>query len=641
MLIDAMNILIVDDNPDDVFVAKRYIKKGFSGAELAIDDAGSFSEIESHFEKSRYDLLIIDYHLGEFTGLEIMRKIRQSGRHLPIILLTGQGDEMVAVRALKEGASDYLQKKTLSTEILCNSIRHSVTLFQTETLRKKTEKALKRSEEKYRVMVDTTTEGYWLLDLDLKTVDVNASLCRMLGYSRKDFLQKNLNELIQDERCIPFKGALKSVMTTEQKVFETVLKTKAAQALYVIFNATSLRDSSGKTLQIFAFVTDISKMKEAEDTLLKSNQALKVIDQMKSDFLSYASHELRTPLTSIANAINILEKGKAGPLNETQGRFIQMASRNIDRLTILVNDVLDLSKMEAGKLEIKATELNLSGMMQHVITLYEAQALEVGMQFEANMMADSPTVYADSARIEQVLCNLLSNALKFTPAGGRVVLRTDADEKWLTVSVSDTGPGLSVADQSRVFERFYQVGDVLNKTIQGTGLGLSISKELVERHGGQIAIESEVGKGCRFFFTLPIFSQKAVEMAALESGIRFYKKEFMFSLLIIELRSELSLDEDVQQGQIPELFVALVKKSLQRPADLMIVQPLSGRIICLLPHTSHTDAIPVKQRLQHTFSTLKPINQVSVANILGPVFCPVDGETGRDLIAKAHSHASQ
>lgn len=638
MFFASIKILIVDDNPDDVFIATRYIKKGFSGVTLTIDDAGSFSALETRLDVSAYDLFLIDYHLGEYTGLEVMKKIRTRGIQSPMILLTGQGDEVVAVTAMKEGAWDYLKKKTLSVDVLCNTIRHAMEFARAEVLRKKTEKSLKESEEKYRTMINTTTEGFWLLDLNFKTLDLNESLCKMLQYTRKEILSSPAETLITEEKRIAFKGALESIIVHGEKVFETILKPKNAHSIHAIFNATSIRNRMGVPVKIFAFVTDISKMKEAEETLKKSNKALKVIDQMKSDFLSYASHELRTPLTSIRNAVSILEKGKAGPFNKTQERFIKIASRNIDRLANLVNDVLDLSKIEAGKLEIKPSELALGALMENVTALFQSQALERGTQFELEIAQNLPSVYADSDRIEQVLCNLLSNALKFTPKGGRVLLSAQTEGEWVTVCVSDTGPGLSPEDQTRVFDRFYQVGDVLNKSIQGTGLGLSIAKELVERHGGRISVVSESGQGCCFFFSLPVCSGRAIDMAALENAIRPYKKGSMFSLVLLVFDPEIFSHRDGSPSDSYDHILDLVLKALQRDSDLFIAQPSFARIVCLLPGTSSLNAVTVRERLTQYFS-LSPLSiqdiKIPIPMIMNPVSYPQDGETGKELIEKA------
>ncbi len=632
--------LIVDDDPDDAFLTRRCIKKGFPEATLVIDHAQTLSEVESLAEKQVYDLWFLDYHLGEYTGLEVMRTMRARGFKCPMILLTGQGDEGIAVAAMKEGASDYLQKRKLSPEIVFKTMSHALELYQTEVRRKETEKALKRSEEKYRTIIDTTTEGYWAFDPDLKTIDLNASLCRMLGYSREEILRLKPDELIEKKRKIPFKGAMNSVLSESHKVFETVLKAKDGKSLHTLFNATSIRSRSGKVLQIFAFLTDINRQKEAEETLKKGNEALKKVDLMKSDFVSNVSHELRTPLTSIKNAIAILAGGKAGPLNETQDRFLKMASRNIDRLAALLNDVLDLSKLEAGKVENRPSELKLSKLIGQVTTLFQDQAMEKSLQFETDAGQKLPAVYADADRVEQVLCNLLSNAFKFTPRGGRVSLSVNEETGWVKICVSDTGPGLSPEDQERVFERFYQVGDSLGQTIQGTGLGLAIARELVMIQGGDMGVQSEIGEGCRFFFTLPVFSKQAIEMALLEKIIRAFPRDSVFSLIVVALQPEKYDHEASSERAVINQTGDCIREILREDADLIIAQPLFSRVLCLLPDTHKGSAMRVVERLAQRLSRHEVFAKQGLPDIMGPVVYPAEGETGKALIFSATSISS-
>lgn len=643
MPIESIKIMIVDDEADDAFITTRCIKKGLQCADLSIDHAGSFSELEARLERSAYDLFLIDYHLGEFTGLEVMRVIRRRGIKAPMVLLTGQGDERVAVAAMKAGASDYLSKETLSPEILSNTIRYSMELFQAEALRYKTEKSLKRSEEKYRTIINTTTEGYWAFDPDLRTIDLNASLCLMLGYSREEILALRPDKLIEKKRRIPFKGAMKSILSSHHKSFETVLKTKDGQSLHTLFNATSIRSRKGKILQVFAFVTDISRQKEAEETLKRANESLKKLDLMKSDFVSNVSHELRTPLTSIKNAITILAKGKAGALNETQEGFLKMAARNIDRLAELLNDVLDLSKLEAGKVENRPSELKLSKLLQNITLLFKDQAKEKGLQFEVGTGQNLPPVYADADRVEQVLCNLLSNAMKFTHGGGRVSLSLVEEEGWLTICVSDTGPGLSSKDQERVFERFYQVGDSLGQTLQGTGLGLSIARELVTMQGGTMGVQSEIGQGCRFFFTLPVFSKQAVEMAALEKVIRAFPKDSIFSLVLVAVHSVKSDQGNTSEHEITHQIGDMIRQILREDDDLIIAQSAFGRILCLLPDTPKIAAMRVVERLEERLALKRIVLQggrIVHPEVFNPLAYPADGTTGKSLIVSATSRKS-
>ncbi len=635
MGIKSLKIMIVDDEQDDAVLTTRYLKKGFPNVNLTINHATTLAELENTPKLSRYDLFLIDYHLGKHTGLEVMKRLKKLEVSSPVILLTGLGDERVAVNAMKEGARDYLKKETLSSEILCNSIRYSINLFRAEKRREKAERKLTRNEDKYRTIIDTTTEGYWLFDLNLRTIDLNAALCNMLGYTREEMLKIKPDAIVQKEKQMSFQKALDSTLSTSQKVFESTLITKSGKTLHTIINATVLRNRSGIPRQIFTLITDINKQKAMETALKKANEALKKVDMMKSDFVANVSHELRTPLTSIKNAIGILIKGKTGPFNEKQEHFLKMAVRNIDRLASLTNEVLDLSKLEARKINIQPVAFQISPLIEGITHLFQVQAKEKEIRLNADFTQVLPTIYADPNRVEQVLCNLLSNALKFTPKNGQVVLSLNVTSKWVTIDIADTGPGLLPEDQIRVFERFYQVGDSLGQPIQGTGLGLSIAKELVEMQGGTLEVESQLGKGSRFYFKLPVYSDEAIEMAKLEETIRSLQKSSIFSLIVISIQSGKINTTKIQDKNILRQVTDSVRRILRLDSDLVLTQLSLGQIICLLPETSKADAAVVKNRLQrflnlyHCFDkeddTLLPV-------FTEPVSYPEDGETGRELI---------
>lgn len=386
----------------------------------------------------------------------------------------------------------------------------------------------------------------------------------------------------------------------------------------------------------------------AKETLEKANEELKRLNQMKSDFISIASHELRTPLTSIKNAVDLLANGKAGALNETQERFVAMAARNIGRLANIVNGLLDLSKIEAGKVEFRFSQVDLSSVIEHVIGTFKPQADAKSLRLEMDCTEGLPRVYADPERIEQVLCNLVSNALESTPEGGRIVLAAQGVQGAVEVSVVDSGIGISPYEQKRIFDRFFQAGDSLTRTSKGTGLGLSIAKQLIEAHAGKMSVESEVGKGSRFFFTLPVYSSQAVEMSAFEAEIRQYRSYPTFSILLVKLNEDGPLGRH-PPGTEPHLqflsqLVTVVCKFLPRVSDTIMPQPASGRLMIVLPETPKRGGMEVKRKLERAFSENPLVFEgvpARVPTILGPATFPEDGATGRELIASVAQSAGQ
>jgi signal transduction histidine kinase len=230
------------------------------------------------------------------------------------------------------------------------------------------------------------------------------------------------------------------------------------------------------------------------------NRLLTRINELKSEFLASMSHELRTPLTAILGFSNLLADGTAGPLNAEQSRFVQHVVNASHHLLGLINDVLDLSKMEAGHMILNREAFAFATVLREVLATIRplAQVKQIELVAEGDLDAD---IYADRVRAKQILYNLLSNAIKFTPNTGCVSVQAAVLPPSLEISVSDTGIGIPIEEQDAIFEKFHQVGA---HSSQGTGLGLAITRRLVEQHGGSISVNSVPGQGSRFTFTLAL-----------------------------------------------------------------------------------------------------------------------------------------
>lgn len=255
----------------------------------------------------------------------------------------------------------------------------------------------------------------------------------------------------------------------------------------------------------------------------ETNHKLEKLERLKSEFISIVSHELRTPLTAIKNSLDILSGGKCGEINEAGKKFLNMAQRNVQRLAGIINDLLDLSKIEAGKMDYHFTNMNIHSVIDYVKLSLSGVAKEKGLNLIAEETQDLPEIYADSQRLEQVLTNLVSNAIKFTPEGKTITIRShmaDASQinahecfkedlkklsgKYIVVCVEDQGIGIAEKDLLRAFDKFAQIENSLSRKVGGSGLGLPIAKQLLEAHNGAIWCDSELEKGSRFYFAIPV-----------------------------------------------------------------------------------------------------------------------------------------
>jgi signal transduction histidine kinase len=238
--------------------------------------------------------------------------------------------------------------------------------------------------------------------------------------------------------------------------------------------------------------------------LSKANVRLEELSQLKSHFLANMSHELRTPLNSILGFSEVLQDKMFGALNEKQEQYVNYVMESGQHLLSLINDILDLSKIEAGKIEIELAELRIGDLLKDSLTMVKEMALKHGIELGLKLEDEIPEIFADERKVKQIVFNLLSNAVKFTPDGGRVGIEAVKEQEDIRVTVWDTGIGIKEEDKGKLFKEFQQLDSGANKRYQGTGLGLALSKRLVEMHGGRIWVESEPGKGSRFSFTLPI-----------------------------------------------------------------------------------------------------------------------------------------
>lgn len=236
--------------------------------------------------------------------------------------------------------------------------------------------------------------------------------------------------------------------------------------------------------------------------VISNMEQLKTLDQAKSEFLSIASHELRTPLTSIKGSLSLMRSGLVGQMNEMADNLLTIAENETDRLIRLINDILDLAKIEAQKLSLNQEWLPLNNLVNVSLQSLQGLASQAGVELKADPIPPV-NVYMDQDRVQQVLTNLLSNAIKFSPKGKSVLVKCQInDRNQLLIEVKDSGRGIDPADQEAIFQKFRQATNAKNPLVKGTGLGLAIARALVEQHGGEIGVRSVPGEGSTFYFTL-------------------------------------------------------------------------------------------------------------------------------------------
>jgi PAS domain S-box-containing protein len=374
-----------------------------------------------------------------------------------------------------------------------------------------------RSERRLRELLDAAPDAILEVDQDGRICFVNAGATNMFGYSPEEMIGSSVEMLVPAQlRAIhaihrarygqsPCARPMGNNLTLEGQ-------RKDGTRFPVDISLSPVKCQEG--LRITGIVRDITERKQTEDRLRAvqerymrdlemRNQEIERADRLKSEFLASMSHELRTPLHTIIGFSELLAEETKGPLNADQKRFVDHIRNDSLHLLALINDILDLSKIEAGKLELHREIIEVASLIEDVLSSIRPQGLAKSIRLETRVAPDL-WVEADKLRLKQILYNLLSNAVKFTPPGGRIWLEVEPADRAVEISVTDTGIGIPLSEHHSLFNRFHQVSATTKGVREGTGLGLAITKHLVEQHGGRIWFESEPGKGSRFTFTIPL-----------------------------------------------------------------------------------------------------------------------------------------
>ena len=347
-------------------------------------------------------------------------------------------------------------------------------------------------------LVDNAGDAIISTDVEDRILTWNHGAEVIFGYSKEETVGQSLTILLPSHRA----GELEEIrdkvrITGVIRNLEVRRIRKDGIIIEASLAVSPIRDKDDNVIGFLHLARDVTEKKRYE-------QRLKELDKMKSAFVSNVSHELRTPLTAIkASADNMLDR-LIGDLNAKQVGYLTRIKSNSDRLARLINDLLDLSTIEAGKIDLRPVNIPLVTLVKDAAESLRPVAAEKLINLTV-MSADPGVIaWADRDKVIQVLMNLIGNALKFTPTRGEVTVAVAKNSAaWMQISVTDTGPGIPAEEVNKVFGRFYQIGQAGTQKTQGTGLGLAISKALVEMHGGKIWVESEAGKGSTFSFTLP------------------------------------------------------------------------------------------------------------------------------------------
>jgi len=374
------------------------------------------------------------------------------------------------------------------------------------TERKQLEEALRENEEKLRLMFESAGEGIVVIDLDNKILDVNQVAVRMHGYdSREELIGRSALDLsAEEDRARASSNTRRRLEEGLRGAIEYTLLRKDGSKFPAEVNMATIRDAHGIPIGFIGIFVDITERKRIEKEIQEKNEELAEASRAKSEFLAHMSHELRTPLNVIIGFSELMMDELPGEVNEEQGQCLSDILGSGQHLLSLINDILDLSKIESGKMELKLTNIALPSVIEslrrEIMPVIGKREQSLDVEVEEGL----PLVRGDKVKVRQVLLNLLSNAAKFTPDGGKLKVEAIRNGDWCQVSVVDRGIGIKKEDQEKIFEPFSQLDDLQAEGKGGTGLGLTLARQIIEKHGGRMWVESKYRKGSKFSFTQPL-----------------------------------------------------------------------------------------------------------------------------------------
>ncbi|MDZ7831436.1 MAG: ATP-binding protein [Desulfobacterales bacterium] len=368
-------------------------------------------------------------------------------------------------------------------------------------------------------IINTVREPLIVLDHDLRVISVSRSFYGVFKVNPKETVGQLIYDLGNKQWDIPklrelLENILPQKTTFDNYEVEHDFATIGRRTM--LLNARQIHRVFGKERIILLAIEDITERREIEKGLAKAYEDLEVLAaelertaRVKSDFLANMSHELRTPLNSIIGFSEVLYDETFGPLNEKQKQYVNNVSASGKHLLLLINQILDMAKVEAGKMQLAVSFLPMKNLLDEISLLVLDMVSKKKLKMSLEIAEDLPSIEADELKVKQILYNLISNAVKFTPEGGKIGLRAKKADSGVEIVVWDTGVGVAPENMEKIFGGFFRVNTPYSQVTEGTGLGLPLSRKLVELHGGKLSLESEgLNRGVAVRFVLPMKSRR-------------------------------------------------------------------------------------------------------------------------------------
>lgn len=541
----ALRLLLADDDVGERDAVRRALAA--AGIEAELEEAESVAAAVARLRAGRFDCALLDHDLPGGDGVQILRHVREAGVSTPIIILTGEGDDQAAVRLMKAGAADCLSRSALSAERLGQSLRHALRVHTAEQEAEAAAATLSRYLRQLRMLADAAIainsaqqQGPLLsavakqarivigahqamVTLSVDDDPENANTCVSLSekYAEHRSLLTRIDPLgIGDMVCDTGRPVRLTAAELEAHPRQAALARRGTEdddaigelpargwlaAPLVARSGTNIgvihlsdRTEGEFTAEDEAILVQLAQLAAVAIENLRLYEAARQAARAREQVLAMVSHDLRNPLNTVVMGTALLLDTELP--EETVRKQLTAIQRSADTMNRMIQDLLDVTRMEAGKLSIATTRLSAHELAQQACEMMEAMARERSLAIECTAPRRLPDIAGDRDRLLQVFSNLIGNAIKFTEPGGRVAVEARTFGTEVRFSVSDTGPGIATEHLHRIFEPFWQVQ---HTSRLGAGLGLPIAKGIIEAHGGRIWAESVPGRGSTFCFTIP------------------------------------------------------------------------------------------------------------------------------------------
>jgi len=514
LAMEALNVLLVEDNDDHATMIHRLLKKSI-GTEFCFAREASLAGGLRRLESNQVDVILLDLRLPDSSGTETLPKTFAKAPDIPIIILTATDDQEISARLISQGAQDFISKGKLDSDILCQVVRNSVQrkrleeklriqareLQESQDLLQQMVQSLQENEKRYRIVTEAASDAIFTFSGEGQILFANQAAEAMFGYPRKEIVQQKIDFLIP--AALQSEGFDLLNKTPKDREFQGLHRNGQNFPIEVSFGELI----SGGQRTFTGIVRDITERKKTEEAWRQAKEAAEAANQAKSLFLANMSHEIRTPLNSIMGFMELLLDQ---PYDEQEkAQFAAAIRRNAHLLIQIVDDILDLSKVEAGKIDFERIPCSLSVIMRNLELLLGHKAKEKGIYLQVNSQGSVPdTIVSDPTRLQQILINVIGNAIKFTSRGGvDVIVRGQhlpgSRDYLLEILVHDTGRGIPGENLQHLFKPFSQADSSTTRKYGGTGLGLILSRRLATALGGSVElVRSELNVGSTFSITI-------------------------------------------------------------------------------------------------------------------------------------------